>query len=637
MIYNINYDVSAIVIAFFSIISIIMAKKLRKKQNRFFLIILLLNLFSAVFDILSSIANSYPLRYSPVIRDLFNYAFLISHNLFPMMFACYVASEFELFRQKNKYYWYAFLIPFCINCILFLLNPFFHELFYYNSAGIYSHAPMFLLLYINAFIYAITAIVYIFRYGSRISINRKLALFAFIALSLLAVIIQLCYPHLLLELFIESLSLLAIFFTIENEDELRNNITGIYNRSSFLKDHTVLLATRSSYQIVILKLPDLKYYFSSMGISFVNGVLKQIALWLDCSGMNCQIYDCDNGHFVITYDDPALTDLFISLIRNRFEKEWNYNDLCITFDITLSVIKVPEDISVIEELLIAVDMPFSRSVPGSFVKETTVIQKYRKELDIEIALHNAVKNKSFQLYYQPIWSFSDNRVKSAEALLRLYDEKQGFISPDKFIPVAERNGSIIPIGEIVFEKACQFYAENKLWERGIEYIEVNLSVIQCMNRNLVNSFMETLSHYHLNPSRINLEITESAIANNMDVLNETIAELTQKGFSLSMDDYGTGYSNFSYMLSLPFRIIKLDKSILWNACKTEHAAIILKNTIQMIHELNLEIVVEGVETSEQKEILDHLQCTYQQGFYYSMPLPETEFLNYINEGNSSVC
>ena len=637
MIYNTNYDISAILIALFSIICIIMRKKLRKRQNRFFLIILLLNLFSAVFDILSSITSSYPLRYSMQIRDLWNYAFLISHNLFPMMFACYVASEFGLFRQKSKYYWHAFLIPFCVNMILFLLNPFYHILFYYNSLRIYTHNPLFLLLYINAFIYAITAIVYIFRYGNRISINRKLALFAFIALSLIAVIIQLCYPHLLLELFIESLSLLAILFTIENEDELRSSITGIYNRSSFINDHTVLLATRSTYQIVILKLPDLKYYFFSMGIAFVNGVLKQIASWLEGSCINCRVYDCDNGHFVITYDDPLLTDSFINLIRNRFENKWSYNDLCITFDIALSVIKVPEDISIIEELLIAVDMPFSRSLQGGFIKETTVIRKYRKELDIEIALNKAVKSKSFQLYYQPIWSFHDNRVKSAEALLRLYDEKLGYIPPDKFIPVAERNGYIIPIGEIVFEKACRFYAENKLWEYGIEYIEVNLSVVQCMNRNLVNSFMEILSRYHLAPSRINLEITESAIANSMDVLDETIAALNKKGFSLSMDDYGTGYSNFSYMLALPFRIIKLDKSILWNACKTRHAAIILKNTVQMIHELDLEIVVEGVETSEQKEILDDLQCTYQQGFYYSMPLPEADFLQFINDCNNSVC
>lgn len=637
MIYNINYDISAILIALFSIISIIMRKKLRKRQNRFFLVILLLNLFSALFDILSAVANSYPLRYSLPIRDLWNYAFLISHNLFPMMFACYVASEFGLYRQKSKYYWYAFLIPFCFNCILFLLNPFYHVLFYYNRGRIYTHAPLFLFLYINAFIYVITAIIYIFRYGNRISINRKLALFAFITLSLVAVLIQLCYPHLLLELFIESLSLLAILFTIENEDELRSCITGIYNRSSFINDHTVLLATRSSYQIIILKLPDLKYYISSMGISFVNGVLKQIANWLECSCINCRVYDCDNGHFAITYDASSLTDSFVNLIRNRFEKEWNYNNLCITFDIILSVIKVPEDISVIEELLIAVDMPFSRSLQSGFIKETTVIRKYRKELDIEIALNQAVKNKSFQLYYQPIWSFHDNRIKSAEALLRLYDEKLGFIPPDKFIPVAERNGSIIPIGEIVFEKACKFYAENKLWECGIEYIEVNLSVIQCMNRNLINSFMEILSRYQLTPSRINLEITESAIANSMDVLDETIETLSKKGFSLSMDDYGTGYSNFSYMLGLPFRIIKLDKSILWNACKTKHAAIILKNTIQMIHELDLEIVVEGVETIEQKEMLDDLQCTYQQGFYYSMPLPEAEFLHFINECNSSVC
>ena len=229
---------------------------------------------------------------------------------------------------------------------------------------------------------------------------------------------------------------------------------------------------------------------------------------------------------------------------------------------------------------------------------------------------------------------------SAEALCRLIDDEFGYIPPDEFIPVAERNGSILEIGRIVFEEACRFYQEGRLRQLGIEYIEVNLSVVQCMSRELEKVFDNVLSKYSIDASRINLEITESATAENQELLFDTIETLKQRGFNFSLDDYGTGYSNIAYMYEMPFSIIKIDKSILWKALHptsgtgSKNAVIYLENTIRMLKAMDYKILVEGVETMEQKLLLEELGVDYMQGFYFSKPVRKDVFTDYVKVVNA---
>ena len=266
-------------------------------------------------------------------------------------------------------------------------------------------------------------------------------------------------------------------------------------------------------------------------------------------------------------------------------------------------------------------------------KETPEMDKRKKM--VEMAVCRALENRSFQVYYQPIWDRRAKLVHSAEALLRLNDEELGFISPEEFIPIAEQNGMIIDIGVFVFEEACRFYKEKKLLDMGIDYIEINLSVVQCMSSELVDRFGEILSRYELDAGHFNLEITESAVTFNRATLKRTIRALADRGFAFSLDDYGTGYSNVSFMINMPFSIIKIDKSILWSAMHPQlgagarKAMVLLENTVKMLQEMNYQIVVEGVETEEQKMLLENLKCDYFQGFLFSRPLPGYEFTDCV--------
>jgi len=215
-------------------------------------------------------------------------------------------------------------------------------------------------------------------------------------------------------------------------------------------------------------------------------------------------------------------------------------------------------------------------------------------------------------------------------LVRLRDKKYGYVSPDLFIPAAEKNGAIYQIGEFVFEEVCKFLKSPEFLELGLDCIEINLSVAQCMQPDLAKHLIQIAKKHDVSPRLINLEITETAVENSREVMLNNLKELEAAGFRLSLDDYGIGYSNIQRIATLPLDIVKLDKTFV-DRVQQDNMQIILSNTIRMLKDLNLQIVVEGVETAEQLEYISGLHCDYIQGFYFSRPLPKKEFTSFIEK------
>jgi EAL domain-containing protein (putative c-di-GMP-specific phosphodiesterase class I) len=258
-----------------------------------------------------------------------------------------------------------------------------------------------------------------------------------------------------------------------------------------------------------------------------------------------------------------------------------------------------------------------------------ILWKKRRENRIEQALQHAIRENGFGVHYQPIYSVEDKCYRSAEALVRLYDEELGFISPEEFIPIAEKNGMILDIGEYVFRSVCSMMSAERLWEKGIDYIEVNLSVVQCMQEKLHEKLLDIMNEYHVPAECINLEITETSAAVSKETLLQNMERLVEKNVTFSLDDYGTGYSNITNIIQYPFHIIKLDKSMVWSAMEDERAIQVLRHTVAMLKDLNMHIVAEGVENEKQAVVLADMGCDYFQGYYYSKPVPVADFLQKI--------
>ena len=297
--------------------------------------------------------------------------------------------------------------------------------------------------------------------------------------------------------------------------------------------------------------------------------------------------------------------------------------------------KCPEDIDNFQSL-ISFGTDFHEKLPynGEVIHAdgSTVKRMVSLLTGMDSIIERALANHGFHVYYQPIYSIEKKRFVSAEALLRLIDEKEGFISPEIFIPAAEKSGAIHKIGDYVLTEVFQFIASSEYKKLGLEYIEINLSVSQCMHHGLADSILESMSRYGVSSNQVNLEITESAASYDQSVMSENLEQLSAAGLTFSLDDYGTGYSNMYRIAALPLKIVKLDKTFVNN--QNSKMWTILQNTVRMIKDLNMEIVVESIETEEMVKKFSDLKCDFIQGYFFSKPIPQREFVEFIDRWNN---
>ena len=264
--------------------------------------------------------------------------------------------------------------------------------------------------------------------------------------------------------------------------------------------------------------------------------------------------------------------------------------------------------------------------------DPTFSSKTDRLLILDNLLHSALAKKEFILCYQPIVNVQTNRIAKMEALLRWNNPQFGLISPSIFIPLAEENGSIVAIGEWVLETAC---AQNKAWqEMGLDPIKmsVNLSVSQFEQQNLVSAIANILKRTQLKPEYLELEITESITMQNTEFTKAILGKLNKMGIYLSMDDFGTGYSSLSYLQQFPFHTLKIDRSFVKDLYSNPQDLAIVKTLIALGQALNLNVVAEGVETEELRDLLKNLGCEYIQGYFYSKPVPANAATKLLQQG-----
>ena len=635
MIYNINYDIAAIFIYTFILIVFFLKKELDKTSNKFFMVLAVLGIITSISDVISSIGNSYIEEWSFAARDFWNYLYLTAHNTASMIFTLYIIFLLGINRRMTRRHFALCLLPYAFVIAGLLLNPFLHWIFYYDENKIYSHGLYMWLLYIISLLYLGATIYFTIRYFKALNRTKQVALAFFIGFSIIPIIVQIFFEHLLISVFCQSLGILGVLLSIDNENEIINQLTGVYNRYCFIQDIEAAIKTGLRVHFTLIKLAELDYYNSTFGLKFVTELQKRTVEKLKTIDRKAVCYDFDSGHFVLLrYNaDEATEKEFVEEISRLLEQEESINGLQATVHAQLSLIRIPEDNLTLEQILMNIDIPISRTVHKTALIQNDIFTVYHREMQIENLIRKSLENDTLEVCYQPIYDIHSKKIKSAEALVRLNDSELGSISPEEFIPICEKNGLIIPLGEFVFDTVCRDYMAKDFEKNGIEYVEVNLSVVQCMNTELSETFEKIISKYKISPSHINLEITESAAVSNQKILSRSISNLQEMGFSFSLDDYGTGYSNYTYMYSLPFNIIKLDKSILWLATENKNNYILLQSTIEMLHKMNYHIVCEGVETEEQEKLLEELNCDYLQGFFFSKPVAVGAFLAFVKVYN----
>ncbi len=267
---------------------------------------------------------------------------------------------------------------------------------------------------------------------------------------------------------------------------------------------------------------------------------------------------------------------------------------------------------------------------------------YTPDMTIEVCervlmtdeLREAIDQQQFELHYQPQICLTTGEVIGAEALVRWRHPEKGLIPPNKFIPYAESSGQIAQIGEWVLTEACSRMAQWREQGFHLRKVAVNISNQQLRRQSLVAMVQAALDKTDCDPLALELEITESTLMENPDEMGEELAELKALGVSLAIDDFGTGYSSLSYLKQLPINKLKIDRSFIRDLHEDPNDRAITRAIIAMGRSLNLTVIAEGVEYASQLSFLANEECQQVQGFFYSKPLQETEFLAYLQEHKS---
>jgi len=262
--------------------------------------------------------------------------------------------------------------------------------------------------------------------------------------------------------------------------------------------------------------------------------------------------------------------------------------------------------------------------------------KAQERLTLENELRHALKNGELEMYYQPKVSAKDGRIAAAESLIRWHHPARGVVLPSEFIPLAEENGLILPIGEWLLTEVCQ---QIRRWRDAgltVPCIAVNISGRQLQRQNLPDMLTQAIASAGINPSDLELELTEGVIMSNAESNIEMLVLLKRMGMSLAIDDFGTGYSSLSYLKRFPVDVLKIDYSFVRDIITDNNSAELVRGIINMAHGLKLEVVAEGVETSEQLAFLRQHQCDLIQGFLFSKAVPANDFAELVRAGSMRV-
>ncbi len=411
-------------------------------------------------------------------------------------------------------------------------------------------------------------------------------------------------------------------------------ITGLGNYNAYLERTKEKLEINIKKTMIILDIDKFKSFNKKYGHMKGNDLLKRVGEEIKHAirktDIVCRLANDVFGIFLVGEVD---VENIIGRLNNKISRI-KIGDVWYNLRISMGVYicdKDEKDVqSIIDKAIMAHDSIKGKyHVPyGVFTEEFE--QKMIRESEIENMMEEAIKNKEFEIYYQPQIRTKTEKMEGAEALVR-WKKGKNMISPGEFIPIFEKNYFIIKLDEYVYERVCENIQEMKTQFKDIPKISVNISKESLLEKDFLEKYMKITEQYGIFPNDIEIEITErTTVDNNID-MKEILEKVKEKGFSIAIDDFGTGYSSLNVLEMLPIDMIKIDKSFIDQIGKKNQTINLLEIILLISKKLNLKTVAEGVEKSEQVAYLKRINCDFMQGYFYAKPLGFDTLKKYVKE------
>ena len=526
--------------------------------------------------------------------------------------------------------------------LIFFVSGFVSDFFYYiNDIGdLHYRYPQGVTVGVGLWIYFPFAVYLFFKYARGMSTEKQVSIAVYFLLMLISVPVRFLTRSTSLFEFAVSLSILLCVYTFQNPSEFVDSQSGAGTRNAldFIVGNNLI--QKKMFTVFGVHIERLNAITGGQSLEAVSELLNQITAYLKQMSQDGNIFYTDEGSFLLVFPgvdpDDQLIEKVAEQIKKRFKESWIMGGEELKLVQHPYVIGFPDEIDTLDkfnEVRGVINKAILRHNKDVLRVSDLNLKHVEHDKKIDSIVKRALDDGLLEVYYQPIYNPEKGKFVSCEALLRLRDPHLGFISPAVFMPVAERNGKVIEIDAFVLDSVCRMLAESDAKAHGLEYVEVNLSVVDCIQANLAENIFKTMNKYDIDSEQINFEVTETFSEGISSAMQENIEKLMAKGINFSMDDFGTGYSNIARIASLPVKLFKLDKSIVQSAFESETSYMVMINIVKIIKSLGKEIVAEGVETQEQAKQIIRMGCDNIQGFFYARPMPKNQFLEFLRSNN----
>lgn len=627
---NINFQLAGLILLVMIIIMFARRPVINLPSFKVFNSLLIGVFLSVCLDIASVFALVYRKEISTPMTLSVCKVYLASVAVVAFLILRYVMIQNANRRLLSKV---VFGVSFVVLCVYMFAIIFLPVDYYVDNQTLYTYGLGVSATYVVALLMLLTSLIYTIKMWSFLKKNKRKSVIFMLSALFLASFIQMFNNQILLVSFAQSVAIVYIYMCLENPDDYIDKVSGVFNMNAARLLLGQEYENDKRLNIITIEIGGIKFINDTFGTKNGTMLLCSVAEFLeDIPGVS--VYRTGGAEYSIAlFGEMDEFKVVEERIRRRFEYAWTISEIetllpvkiCI-FPATLVEVPIEERF---ELLRYFVNLMSGSNSEEKFIITEDIIKEKRKEENIEKALNIALDLNTVMVNYQPIYNNKKGYYTSAEALMRIRGEDGNFIPPDLFINIAEKKGLILKLGMVMFENVCRFIKENKLQETQLEYIEVNLSVIQCMQQNLAEQLIEVMDRYEIAHSFINFEITETAASNSESTLLVNMRCLINNGSTFSLDDYGSGYSNINYILELPIEIVKYDKLMVWSYFTSEKGRVVMEYAVDMMKNLNLKSLAEGVETKEQFEEIKRLGIDYTQGYFFSKPLNEEDFAKCI--------
>jgi len=637
MVETLCFDICALIILLILIFGLEFRKRTTDQAGKRLMLLICVTIFALFFDITANFydGSSGKIVINYICSGLYH---ILRNAAFCLYVSYIVAITGTWYATGNVIHKSLRFIPLILASIMVITTPVTKLIFYYGNDNIYTRGKFFSLIYIFSGIYALYALYFIGKNISFIGKKKALSLASCAFFSLFASIIQYFYPYLVVDILGFTLSLLYIVLYIDNPGDKIESVSLLMRYQAYVNDLRIACFARKPVDIIHINVSNNQVIEEMLSysnyIEFIRSLSERLR---ECNGKGKDegsLYYLKNGRFRVILEENNLDRSMeiANRICEAFNKEVNVNYMEFNVEACVSLTQCPRDFNILDELLTFGKVAAQYEKPGKVILTADVLLKesYGINSNVDKLIEKGILYNQFEVFYQPVYSVNTGRFSAAEALIRLRDGSNNIIEPDAFITAAEQNGSITELGKILLQDVCGFIASEDFEKTELEKISINLSVIQCLQKNLADQVIKLINDYNMPTDRIIFEITESLASDNQITFENNIKKLSETGINFALDKYGIGYSNITTLCSLPIMSIKLDRTFT-NTGDNIRLKDILENSIEMVKGLNKTIVAGGIETEEMVDRFTEYGCEFLQGYYFAKPMPRAKLVEFYKE------